>query len=278
MLGVILTSIGTLFEEISAAIGKTKVNNHEESLYTMGFLQLIWALIFFVIIGAVRQNEFVFSLASLPTFSIRAFFEIIQLHMTLLGIIVADRATFGFIRVGSIPLLLAADLLLGYSIGDYQIAGIGVIIVGFLVLLFTHCVNGKGLGIVIFTTVNAVITISLYKYDITRYNSVEAEQGVMYLILICYFLFFALFVAKENPFKFLKKPIFFFQSLSVGVGSVLESFAFIFAPASVIIAAKRSSAVLWSVLSGNMYFKEKHIILKLFLFLVFAAGIFLLMQ
>jgi len=278
MFGVILASVGTFFEEISAAIGKTKVNNHEESLYTMGFLQLIWALILFVIIGILRRNDFIFSLDSLPTFTVRAFFEIIQFHMSLLGTIVADRATFGFIRVGSIPLLLAVDLLLGYTIGSNQIAGIGIIILAFLILLFTHCVNRKGMGIVIFTTINAVVTISLFKYDISRYNSVEAEQSLMYLILICYFLFFAFFVAKENPFGFLKKPIFFAQSFSVGVGIVMGSFAFSFGPASVIIAAKRSSAVLWSVLSGNMYFREKHIILKLFLFLLFGLGIFLLMR
>lgn len=276
MIGVILSSIATFFDEISSSIGKNKVNNHEESAYTMGFLCLIWGAIFFFVIGLLKGGEFYFSLASLPTFSIRAFLEIIQMHISVLAVVKADRTTFNFIRVGTLPLLFIVDLLMGYAMDPKQMLGIGIIILAFIIILLSHEFGKKGFGLVLFTAINAVATISLYKYDITNFNSVEAEQGIIYAILIIYFFIVAHYVAKENPLRFLKKPIFFTQSITQGIGGVIESFAYSFGPASIILAAKRSSAILWSTLSGNFYFKEKHILFKLFLFVFLTAGIILL--
>ena len=56
------------------------------------------------------------------------------------------------------------------------------------------------------------------------------------------------------------------------------SLASTMAPASVITAALRAFAVLFSILSGKFYFKEKKFYLKLFLFLCVAIGLVLLMQ
>lgn len=276
MIGVILTSIGTFFEEISLSIGKIKVNNHEESPYTMGFLSLIWAAILILVIGFARKSDFAFSMASLPTFSIRALLEILQLYISVLATAQADRSTFGFIRILTIPLLLGVDVSLGYFIGLKQFIGIGFILSAFILLLLSNGINKKGILLVLFTAINAVATISLFKYNITRYNSIEAEQLLIYLILIIFFFAFARYIAKENPLKFLRKPVFFAQSLSQGIGGALDSFAFGFGSASIILAAKRASAILWSTLSGNFYFKEKRLFLKLILFSLFATGLILL--
>jgi multidrug transporter EmrE-like cation transporter len=89
-------------------------------------------------------------------------------------------------------------------------------------------------------------------------------------------LFFAFFIAKENTFRFLKKPIFLSQSVSAGLGSVLMSFAYGLAPASIMLAANRSSSILWAIISGNHYFHEKHILIRLFLLAVLVAGLVLL--
>jgi len=80
----------------------------------------------------------------------------------------------------------------------------------------------------------------------------------------------------ENPFALLRKPIFLVQSLVGGMGFAIGSFAYLLAAPSVITAAKRSSAVLWSVLSGNLYFHEKHILIKLAAFALLATGIIVL--
>lgn len=276
MVGVILTSIGTFFEEISLSIGKVKMNNHEESPYTMAFLNLIWGAILILVIGFARKSDFLFSLASLPTFSIRALLEILQLYITVLATAEADRSTFSFIRVLTIPLLLGVDLFLGYFIGLKQFIGIGFILSAFILLLLNNGINKKGTMLVIFTAINAVITLSLFKYNITHYNSIESEQLLIYLILIIFFFVFAKYITKENPLRFLQKPVFFAQSLAQGIGSALDSFAFGFGPASIILAAKRSSAILWATVSGNVYFKEKGLFLKLTLFSLFATGLILL--
>jgi len=276
MFGVILTSIGSFFEEISASIGKNKALKHEESPYTLAFLHLIWGVIIFSVIALVKEGAFLFSPESLPTFITRLFLEIVQVHVAVIALIKTDRSTFGFVRVGTIPLLLLADNFLGYVISPQQAIGIGIIITSLFIAFMNHGIKRKGLGYLLFATINAVFTISLFKYNISNFNSVVAEQLLIQLFLVIYFFFFAYHFAGENPILFLKKRAFFAQSAAQGVGSILDSFAYSFAPASIILAAKRSSAILWATFSGNIYFKERHLIFKLLLWPILVVGILFL--
>jgi drug/metabolite transporter (DMT)-like permease len=276
MMGILLVMFGSFFEEASDCIGKDKACCHEESPFTMGFLNLFWGVIFFIAIIIYKNNEFVFSLDSLPTFMLRAFLEIIQSYITILAIIKADRTTFSFIRIGTIPLLLLVDLFLGYKIGYYPMAGMAVIILVFIIVFLNSRIKKNGVYLIIFTAINAVITISLYKYDITHYNSVAAEQLLIKIILLIFFFIFAKMKSKENPLKFLTKPIFFIQSISIGFSGIFTSYAYGFAPASVILTAERSFGVFWSLITGKAYFKEKHLLLKILIFLLVFVGLFLL--
>lgn len=276
MIGIILISIGTFFGEISDSIGKLKVTNHEESKFTMAFLSLFWGAIIFILIGVFKSDELIFKLASLPTFSLRAVLEIIQTYISVSAIVRADRSTFNFVRTITIPLLLIVDLSLGYKISFLPITGVFVIITALLILFLNKGVKKNGIGLVVFSAINAVVTISLFKYDITHFNSVVAEQLLITLILLISFTFFSLFKARENPFLFLKQPVFFLQSFSVGISSVIESFAFNYGTASVMTAAKRSSAIFWSLLSGKVYFEEARVILKFAIFILLLIGLVLL--
>lgn len=276
MLGILLISIGTFFKEISDSIGKFKVNNHEESKFTMAFLSLFWGAIFFALISVFKNDGFIFKLASLPTFSIRAFLELIQTYISVLAIAKADRSTYSFIRTTTIPLLLIVDLFLGYKITYLPIVGMLIIIITLVILFLNKGIKKRGLGFVIFSAVNAVITISLFKYNITHFNSIAAEQLLITLILLIFFIFFSLFKAHENPFMFLKQPVFFLQSFSVGIAGVIESFSYNYGAASIITAAKRSSAIFWSLISGKVYFKENKFILKFIIFILLLSGLVLL--
>lgn len=278
MLGPILISIGTFFEEISSSIGKDKVKHHLESPYTMAFLSLFWAAVIFTLISVFKADGFIFKLASLPTFLTRAILEVVQMYVSVMAVIKADRSTFSFVRTLTIPLLLIVDLILGYQIGLLPTLGIGLIIVTLGVLFFNHGIKKAGIGFVLFSAVNAVITISLYKYDITHFNSVAAEQLIIHLILLTSFLLLAIFKAKENPLIFLEKPIFLLQSAAIGIGGALESFAYNYGAASVMTAAKRAFAIFWSLLAGKVYFKEKHFILKFVIFILLLGGLILLAQ
>ena len=275
MIGILLVLVASFFEEISDSIGKHTVSQKKESLYTFGFLALLWGTVF-LLISAFIRDAFVFSSASIPTLGIRIILEIIQLHVTLLAITIADRSTFGFLRILTIPLLLGVDILLGYSIGIYGLWGIGLIVLALIVLFINHGITKKGAGLVLFAAINAVITISLYKYNITHFNSVEVEQSIVHAVLLVYVFIMAKRVAKENPVQFLRKPLFLGQSVAAGIGTVFISFAYLFGAASVITTVKRAAAILWAMLSGNVYFKEKHFLLKLFSLLLIVIGLIFL--
>ncbi len=275
MIGLLLVLGATFLEEIGGSIGKFEMQKKKESIYTFGFLMLLWGTVFFLISAFVRDS-FIFSIESLPTLIVRALLEIIQAHLSILAVTRADRSTFGFLRIITIPLLLVTDLFLGYTIGVNELWGIGIIIAALIILFINHGIKKEGAWLVIFTSINAVATISLYKYNITNFNSVEVEQSIVHIVLLCYFFIMATFVARENPLRFLQKPTFFIQSVVMGVGTVLISFAYLFGAASIITAVKRAAGILWAMLSGNMYFKEKGFLVKFASLVLIVSGLVML--
>lgn len=275
MLGVLLVLGATLFGEVSESVGKHEVVKGNESFYTMGFLSTFWTTLWFLLI-IVGKGHFLFSLASLPTFIPRLLLELILAHVAILAVIKADRSTFGFFRIITIPLLLVVDIILGYHLSAFQLIGILLITIVIFLLFINGRITKKGIGYVLFTAVVSVITITLYKYDISHFNSVEAEQATILLAITIYFFFGAIFSAKENPFVFLKKRIFFVQSMSSGIAGLVESFAYLFAPASVIMAVKRSCGISWAILSGFYIFKEKSFLVKFIYLMLLTVGIILL--
>ncbi len=275
MFGVVLASLGSIFSEIFAVVGKKKIDEKEVGIYTTGFLSIFWGAVLFLGI-ILWKGSFNFSFASLYTFIPRIFLEIFIMSISLRALVAADRSTFNFFRTATLPLLLVVDLLIGYSISPMQIIGMSIIVLVLIILFMNHGINKKGIKLVIGSSILPVATISLFKHNITYYNSVEAEEFLISVTLLAYFFFMAIKHTGENPIRFLAKPLFLKQSLSEGLGMILNSFAYMFAPASVITSAKRSSAIFWGVLSGNKIFKEKNIILKLIIFVFLATGIILL--
>lgn len=272
MLGIIFTFFAGIFREIGTSIGKAQVSQKKEGLYTMGFLSLFWVIILFVLFAVLVRGEFVFSFDSLPTLGIRLILEILQAHFSILAIIIASRSTYGFIRILTIPILLIVDFMLGYSVAFSDILGIGIIVLSLIILFINHGIERKGAGIVLFTAINGAATISLFKYNITHFNSVEAEGIIVFTFVSLYFLVMGRRHG-EKPFLSLKHPVFFFQSFSRGIGSIFMNFAYLFGTASVITTAKRAFNVMTAIISGNMYFKEKRFILKAACFILVVLGL-----
>lgn len=275
MFGVIIIFFSTLFDELAISIAKTKLNQKQISIYSIGIISSLGAALFFIAIN-LFEWEFNFSLASLPTFGARALIEVILTGLAFKAIALADRSTFGFLRAVTIPLLLIVDFFSGYEISLWQFIGMGIIIFSLLIFFFCQNLKMSGAWLSLLVAVLAAATIALYKYDITHYNSVAAEQTVMHLILLVFLTGMAFFKAKENPFVFLKQKIYIFQTLINVIPSFLISYAYIFAPASVILSAHRSSAVFWSVISGKAYFKEKYFLVKILCLVLLSGGIVLL--
>lgn len=265
-------SIGTIFDEVSSSVGKWNVEHKKESIYTLGFLNTFWGLIFFILI-VLYKGEFIFSMKSLALLAVLIILDIAQTYSSLRATVEADRSTFAFIMVGTIPLLLVVDTVLGYDISLLNLVGVSIIILGLLVLFINHGLNKKGLGYVIFSTLNSVITISIYKHLITNYNSVEAQGVITLFIVVTYLFIMAKWKAKENPFKFLFRREFFLQSLFRGFSALLISFAYLFAPASFIAGGRRGVSVIAGIISGNIFFNEKHIVLKVISFVFVGFGL-----
>jgi hypothetical protein len=284
MLGFLLVAAATCAEEIDNAIGKYRMERRVQSLYTTGFLTHLGGILaLFAIALLVPASSsllfstgFSFSSASFPTLVPRVFLEVLLAHLSLRAAVASDRSTFGFLRTLSMPLLLLVDIVLGYQITLAQIVGIILIALCIGFLYFRETSDFRGSLLVLSTAMIAVMTTSLYKYDITHFNSVVAEQSIVIGAIIFYFLFAAIFLARENPLASFTRPIYFAQFLLGGVAHAAHSFSFVFLNASVAIAAKRSLAVLWTIFSGAMYFGEKHVVAKISAFIVLSIGIVLL--
>lgn len=275
MIGVLLTSIGTFFDEVATSFGKAKVEKKQLGLYSFCFINNFFTLVFLLIIIAYK-GQFLFSFASLPTFIPRVILEVIITFIAFSAIIKADRSTFGYIRVLTIPILLIVDIILSYKINNFQLAGIIIIIMTLFFIFSGRKINKKGAMMTLVATLLAVATVSLYKYNISHFNSVEAEQAIVYLVILIFVFFIAVVKDKENPFSYFKKAEFLIQGLVAGLAGPLISYAYNYAPASVIMAAKRSWEVGWSVLSGKVYFKEENILVKLVYLVMLILGIVLL--
>ena len=275
MFGVAITFVSSFLDEIVISLSKVKLNQGQISVYSLGLINTLAATVFFLLINIVKW-EFHFSLASLPTLSVRAGLEIILIALSLNATALADRSTYGFVRVVTIPLLLVVDFLIGYKISGWQLIGIGIIMLSLFLLFSYQGVKKQGVWLSLVTAVMAVATISLYKYDITHFNSVAAEQTIILAILFIFLTGLAFFKAKENPFIFLKQKIYVCQTFVNAISALLSGYAYIFAPASVILSAYRSSSVFWSVISGKFYFHEKHFLIKIICLVLLAGGIVLL--
>ncbi len=275
MIGILLGFIGSFFAEVAKSIGKIEVRQHHETVMGMAFLNCIIGSILLITIGVVR-GSFVFSLASLPTFTLRAVLEIALAYCSAHATVRMSRSSFGFVYALTIPLLLVVDLVSGQSIHVLGFAGLALIVATIVLLASHHGIEWRGAGYGIVAAILAAGTTALYKYNITYYNSVEAEQTFIQLIVMGYLGISAFRLGHRNPLRLLRERLVLAQSASDGVATAVLSFAYLFAPPSIILAGKRSSAIFWTIASGSLYFHEKHIALKLAALLFLTGGLVLL--
>ncbi len=278
MTGLLLVLLGALSAEAGASIGKREVQKGHESIYLMGFLDAAWGVLLFGVLLLTGSETWRFSAASLPTFGLRAVLEVFQAHMTVMAITKADRSTFGFLRIGTIPLLLMVDVVLGYAVAGTQVIGITMIIGALILLVAERGMTTNGITYVLITAVNAVITLSLMKYNITHFNSVGSEQLLILVILLVYFFTMSSLRSREHPLRLMWQPMLLAQSLAIGIGTVLGSFGFAYLPASIATTVSRSVALLWAVISGNLWFREKSMTLKIIAGAICVAGLVMLMR
>src|SRR3989344_570445 len=144
------------------------------------------------------------------------------------------------------------------------------------ILFYFDLSKSRGMLLVLLVAILAAIDTGLYKYDISHFNSVESEQAIISLIISLYFFLTATLIRGENPLAFLRQKIYMAQASSSGIAYVVGSFAYLYASASVITAARRGFSVLFSILTGTFYFKERGFFVRTLLFIIILIGLMLL--
>jgi hypothetical protein len=266
----------TFLEETSDTLGKRGARKRQETVAQMAFLSLFWTVIFLVI-STFMGAKFVLREASIPFLALRVVIDITLGYTAALAVVRADRTTVGFMRTLTIPLVLAGDVTLGYRLTGVQIAGVCVLFAGLAAAFYNNTRGRRGSRVAILVAVLSAISAILYKWDITYYNSVAAEQIVVYTCSVAFFYFLAS-ARGASPAKLLFRPITGMQSLADGLGLAIEAFAFSYAPASVVVALKRSMAVIWSIVFGQHYFHEHKVKKKIYAGAILAMGLALLVS
>jgi drug/metabolite transporter (DMT)-like permease len=275
MLGVLFIIGSTFLEEASSVIGKRKAAHNQENAYAYVFLHGFFAWIFMVV--GLFWMEVRFSPESIPILGTRIILEWLAMWIVAQAVIKSDRSTMGFAGILSIPLLTGVDIFLGYHLSVLNLLGMGLISVA-LFLAFSRKPSSRrkrqGLHFAVAMALMSGLAATLYKYDLTHYNSLAVEQSI---VLTGSVLFFGIMSArhtrKNAPWRQLRRPSTLSQSLLAGTGNVLQSASYLFMPAAAVIATKRALSLFWSVLAGHSYFHEKSLGHKLLTFLLVAVGL-----
>jgi drug/metabolite transporter (DMT)-like permease len=278
MIGLVLWIIWTFFEELNNSLLKEKSKKYH--YVTVWVIMSCFSLLVFIVMWLYKHYsgdlELVFNTASIPLLIVRLIFEVLQSYFTLLAIKQCDRSTFSILRVLTIPLLVIADIVLWYQFTSYSLIWIAIILLSFIWFNTNHrTINWKGWYFALFTAINAVITLSLFKYSITNYgNSLEIDQWIMALWTVIFFIWYNLKKEKKIGLYLLKKEkIFWIQWILMAITSIILSYSYLYLNASEATAVKRAWEMFWSVLAGFVFFQETNFIKKILFALCIILGL-----
>lgn len=281
MIGLVLGIIGTFFEELNNSLLKEKSKKYH--YITVGVIMSSFSVLVFLLMWFYKiyvwNIELFFNTASIPLLIIRIILEIVQSYVTLIAIKHCDRSTFSILRVLTIPLLLIVDILLWYQFTNYSLMWIWIILLSFIVFNTNHkTINWKWWYFALFTAINSVITLSLFKYSLTHYwNSVEIDQWIMALWIVIFFIGYNYKKEKKIWFYLLKKEkIFWVQWILMALTSLILSYSYVYLNASEATAVKRAWEMFWSVLAWFLFFQEQHLIKKIWFAVCIMIGLWVM--
>lgn len=255
MFGVLLAFSGNFFGELSSSFGKRLLEKKELSMYLYGAINYFFITSIFGVIAYVEKEPLILG-SGIGLLLVRIIFEIIQSEVQLRALQFASRTTFGFLRTLTIPLLLLVDLVLGYTMSFTQVVGIAIVTLSLLFMFSGIRLREKGFYFTLFSALNSVITISIYKYDITHFRPVAVEGFYVTLFLATYFILRSFILHGRNIFVSLRHPKFIVSAMGSSLATVFVSFAYQYGPASLVLAMVRASALFWSFIAGAVYFRE----------------------
>lgn len=268
MIWLVLWFIATLFGELNNSITKEKTKNYH--YMKVGVVTMTISIIIYAIVALYKYYSWTmtlnFAVASIPLLAVRLVLEIAQTKITLLALKKCDRSTFSILRILTIPLLVFVDIILGYNFTQNSLIWIWIILFAFFIFnTNTKTFDWKWWYYALFTAVNAVATISLFKYSISHYwNSVEIDQWIMRVWVLIFFLISNYKRDKLSGYEILKEEkIFYVQAIVISISGLMLSYVYVYLNASEATAVKRVWEMFWAIIAGAMFFNEKQVIKKL---------------
>lgn len=265
MIGIILGFFGTLLFEINNVLLKDRTKKYHvitlwvvTTFLSMSIFFLTWLYKYFF-----SDISLYFNPESIWLLALRAFLEILQSLFTIIALKHCDRSTFSILRILTIPLLVLADILLWYNFSIYSYIWIGIILFSFIFFNTNHkTLNWKWWYYALFISINAVFTLSLFKYSITHYwNSLEIDQFIMWFSTLIFFIVYNYFFHEKKLWfhLFKKEKIFVFQWILIWIWAVAISYTYQYLNASEATALKRAWEMIWAIWSWFMFFWEKNL-------------------
>lgn len=263
-MALIIILVASLLIEIKFSIIKQK--QHHISPY---FMWLLWCLFVFIMMGIslVIKWEFLFDPSSIYLIICRLVFECLQVYWWLKATTTADRSTATSIKMLTLPLLVTADLFLGYEMSTTSVLWIIIITLAFILFnLKWKTLNFKWSWYAFATAINACITLSFFKYLITHYNnSFEVVQMIAASTTII-FLWAIIYYKKEKAsIKLLKDKIVITGLSSYWIWAVMSSYWYTLVTASEATTFVRIWGMFSWLLMWYLMFKEDQIKNKIWL-------------
>lgn len=277
MFGIVLVVIAAFFVEIGCSVAKHEHSKHSEDVWGAIFLNSFLTLLIYLAVGVYRGTVDFF-VHSWPILVIAALFHLVSTFVSNMATLKASRSIAGIFRMLTVPLLTIVDYFLGYDISPVQILGIGVIVLTIVTLMKRDTWHKPSTKWLVLNTIMTVLSITIYKYNIDHIATVETVQVVNFIFLTLGAIIGARIANKQNLFRLFTHPFAFLQAGSMSVGSVLDGFAYSYAPASIISAAYRSAQAFWTLVSGSFYFHEHKIFTRVIAVIFLVSGVFLLMK
>lgn len=275
MFGIVLAIIGAFFVEIGCSVAKYEHAKHSENIWAAIFLNSCATLILFALVGLYR-GTLNFEISNWPIVILGIILTLGANFISNMATLQAPRSLTGMFRMLTVPLLTIVDYLTGYDISPIQILGIGIVVITIMSLMRKNIWHRASTKWLMLNTLTVVLSTAVYKYSIDHVASVETIQVLDVSAIILASLIAARVIHKQNLFKLFTKPFALLQAASMGIGSVLDGFAYEFAPASIIGATYRSAQAFWTLVTGSLYFHEHKIWSKIIAVLFLIGGVVLL--
>lgn len=277
MFGILLAVIAAFFVEIGCSVAKHEHNKQSEDIWGLIFLNSLVTLAIYISVG-LYHGTLDFVVHSWPILIIAVLLNLASTFVSNMATLKASRSMAGVFKMLTVPLLTITDYLLGYDISPVQILGIGLVVLTVIGLIKHDAWHKPSTKWLMLNTLMSVLTITIYKYSIDHIATVETFQVINLILLIIGSILAARILTKQNLFKLFTHPFAILQATSMGVGSVLDGFAYSYAPASIINAAYRSAQSFWTLVTGSLYFHEHKIVTKVVAVIFLIGGVFLLVK